>query len=109
MNKSSILKVKQKASKAVTGAETVITRFARFMGTESKSISGGLPSKSTMKKARKFANTFHGGGSKKLGKMLIGSAIILPMVLGTALKARAQSPTDVLNSCLLYTSPSPRD
>ena len=39
-----------------------------------------------MKKARKFANTFHGGGSKKLGKMLIGSAIILPMVLGTALK-----------------------
>ncbi len=98
MNKSSILKVKQKASQAVTGAETVITRFARFMGTESKSISGGLPSQSTMKKARKFANTFHGGGSKKLGKMLIGSAIILPMVLGTALKARAQSPTDVLNS-----------
>lgn len=98
MNKSSILKVKQKASKAVTGAETVITRFARFMGTESKSISGGLPSKSTMKKARKFANTFHGGGSKKLGKMLIGSAIILPMVLGTALKARSQSPTDILNT-----------
>ena len=98
MNKSSILKVKQKASKAVTGAETVITRFARFMGTESKSLSGGLPSKSTMKKARKFANTFHGGGSKKLGKMLIGSAIILPMVLGTALKARSQSPTDILNT-----------
>tara|TARA_B100000927_G_scaffold71623_1_gene56914 strand:- start:5803 stop:7551 length:1749 start_codon:yes stop_codon:yes gene_type:complete len=98
MNKSSILKVKQKASKAVTGAETVITRFARFMGTESKGLSGGLPSKSTMKKARKFANTFHGGGSKKLGKMLIGSAIILPMVLGTALKARSQSPTDILNS-----------
>ena len=51
-----------------------------------------------MKKARKFANTFHGGGSKKLGKMLIGSAIILPMVLGTALKARSQSPTDILNT-----------
>ena len=56
MSKASIATVKKKAQGAVDKAENVISRFSRFMGTTSKNITGDIPSQSTLKKARKFAD-----------------------------------------------------
>lgn len=98
MSKAAIATVKKKAQGAVDKAESVISRFSRFMGTTSKNITGDIPSQSTLKKARKFARTFQGGKSKKFGKLILGSALLLPVVLGGALsRAKASSSTDVLN------------
>ena len=98
MSKAAIATVKKKAQGAVDKAESVISRFSRFMGTTSKSITGDIPSQSTLKKARKFAKTFQGGKSKKFSKLILGSALLLPVVLGGALsRAKASSSTDVLN------------
>ena len=98
MSKAAIATVKKKAQGAVDKAESVISRFSRFMGTTSTSITGDIPGKSTLKKARKFAKNFNSGKSGGFSKALLGSALLLPVVLGGALsKAKAASPTDVLN------------
>ena len=97
MSKTSIASVRKKAQGSVDKAEGVISRFSRFMGTTSKSVAGDIPSDATIKKARKFAKNFQGGKSRKIGKLLLGSALILPVVLGGAMKARAASSTDILN------------
>ena len=98
MSKAAIATVKKKAQGAVDKAESVISRFSRFMGTTSTSITGDIPSKSTLKKARRFAKKFNSGKSGGFSKALLGSALLLPVVLGGALsKAKAASPTDVLN------------
>ena len=98
MSKAAIATVKKKAQGAVDKAESVISRFSRFMGTTSTSITGDIPGKSTLKKARKFAKKFNSGKSGGFSKALLGSALLLPVVLGGALsKAKAASPTDVLN------------
>ena len=98
MSKAAIATVKKKAQGAVDKAEGVISRFSRFMGTTSTSITGDIPSKSTLKKARRFAKKFNSGKSGGFSKALLGSALLLPVVLGGALsKAKAASPTDVLN------------
>ena len=98
MSKAAIATVKKKAQGAVDKAEGVISRFSRFMGTTSTSITGDIPSKSTLKKARRFAKKFNSGKSGGFSKALLGSALLLPVVLGGSLsKAKAASPTDVLN------------
>ena len=98
MSKAAIATVKKKAQGAVDKAEGVISRFSRFMGTTSTSITGDIPGKSTLKKARKFAKNFNSGKSGGFSKALLGSALLLPVVLGGSLsKAKAASTTDVLN------------
>ena len=98
MSKAAIATVKKKAQGSVDKAESVISRFARFMGSTSTSLTTDIPGKSTLKKARKFAKNFQGGKSGKLNKLLLGSALIAPVVLGGALgKAKAASSTDILN------------
>ena len=98
MSKAAIATVKKKAQGAVDKAESVISRFSRFMGTTSTSITGDIPGKSTLKKARKFAKNFNSGKSGGFSKALLGSALLLPVVLGGSLsKAKAASTTDVLN------------
>jgi hypothetical protein len=97
MNKSALSKVRKKAQSSVDNSESIISRFARFMGTTSKGITGDIPSPQKMNKARKFAKNFQGGKSGKVKKLLLGSALILPIVLGGAMKARAASSTDILN------------
>ena len=99
MSKAAIATVKKKAQGAVDKAESVISRFSRFMGTTSTSITSDIPGKSTLKKARKFARNFSSGKkSGGLSKALLGSALLLPVVLGGSLsKAKAASTTDVLN------------
>ena len=99
MSKAAIATVKKKAQGAVDKAESVISRFSRFMGTTSTSITSDIPGKSTLKKARKFAKNFSSGKkSGGLSKALLGSALLLPVVLGGSLsKAKAASTTDVLN------------
>ena len=98
MSKAAIATVKKKAQGAVDKAEGVISRFSRFMGTTSTSITGDIPSKSTLKKARRFAKKFNSGKSGGFSKALLGSALLLPVVLGGSLsKAKAASTTDVLN------------
>ena len=99
MSKASIATVKKKAQGAVDKAESVKSRFSRFMGTTSTSITSDIPGKSTLKKARKFARNFSSGKkSGGLSKALLGSALLLPVVLGGSLsKAKAASTTDVLN------------
>lgn len=98
MSKAAIATVKKKAQGAVDKAESVISRFSRFMGTTSTSITSDIPGKSTLKKARKFAKNFNSGKSGGFSKALLGSALLLPVVLGGSLsKAKAASTTDVLN------------
>ena len=98
MSKAAIATVKKKAQGAVDKAESVISRFSRFMGTTSTSITGDIPGKSTLKKARRFAKKFNSGKSGGFSKALLGSALLLPVVLGGSLsKAKAASTTDVLN------------
>ena len=97
MNKSALSKVRKKAQSSVDKSESVISRFARFMGMTSKGISDDIPSPQKMNKARRFAKNFQGGKSGKINKLLLGSALILPIVLGGAMKARAASSTDILN------------
>ena len=98
MSKAAIATVKKKAQGAVDKAESVISRFSRFMGTTSTSITGDIPGKSTLKKARKFAKNFNSGKSGGFSKALLGSALLLPVVLGGSLsRAKAASTTDVLN------------
>ena len=98
MSKAAIATVKKKAQGSVDKAESVISRFARFMGSTSTSLTTDIPGKSTLKKARRFAKNFQGGKSGKLNKLLLGSALIAPVVLGGALgKAKAASSTDILN------------
>ena len=97
MNKSALSKVRKKAQSSVDKSESVISRFARFMGTTSKGINSDIPSPQKMNKARRFAKNFQGGKSGKINKLLLGSALILPIVLGGAMKARAASSTDILN------------
>lgn len=99
MSKAAIATVKKKAQGAVDKAESVISRFSRFMGTTSTSITSDIPGKSTLKKARKFARNFSSGKkSGGLSKALLGSALLLPVVLGGSLsKAKAVSTTDILN------------
>ena len=98
MSKAAIATVKKKAQGAVDKAESVISRFSRFMGTTSTSITGDIPGRSTLKKARKFAKNFNSGKSGGFSKALLGSALLLPVVLGGSLsKAKAASTTDVLN------------
>ena len=99
MSKAAIATVRKKAQGSVDKAESVISRFARFMGTTSTSLTSDIPSKSTLKKARKFARNFSSGKkSGGLSKALLGSALLLPVVLGGSLsKAKAASTTDVLN------------
>ena len=82
MSKAAIATVKKKAQGAVDKAESVISRFSRFMGTTSTSITGDIPSKSTLKKARRFAKKFNSGKSGGFSKALLGSALLLPVVLG---------------------------
>jgi len=81
-NKSKITGIRQKAQKSVDKSESSIDRFSRFMGVISKGISKDIPSKKTLKKARLFAKNFGGGRSAKVNKMLLGGAIMLPLVLG---------------------------
>ena len=99
MSKASIATVKKKAQGSVDKAESVISRFARFMGTTSTSLTSDIPGRSTLKKARRFARNFSSGKkSGGLSKALLGSALLLPVVLGGSLsKAKAASTTDVLN------------
>lgn len=99
MSKAAIATVKKKAQGAVDKAESVISRFSRFMGTTSTSITSDIPGKSTLKKARRFAKKFNSGKSSGgLSKALLGSALLLPVVLGGSLsRAKAASTTDVLN------------
>tara|TARA_B100002019_G_scaffold168970_1_gene146078 strand:- start:1350 stop:3164 length:1815 start_codon:yes stop_codon:yes gene_type:complete len=92
-NNSKITGIRKKASASVDKAEGTIGRFARFMGTISKTKD--VPDKSKLKKARKFAKNFSGGRSSKVNKMLLGSALMLPMVLGTMM-AKNQSTEDIL-------------
>ena len=92
-NKSKITGIRKKAAAAVDRAEGTIGRFARFMGRVSKS--SDIPDKSKLKKARKFAKNFSGGRSSRVNKMLLGSALMLPMVLGTMM-AKNQSTEDIL-------------
>ena len=63
MSKAAIATVKKKAQGSVDKAESVISRFARFMGSTSTSLTTDIPGKSTLKKARKFAKNFQGGKS----------------------------------------------
>ena len=79
----------------MTEAEGTIGRFTRFMGVVSKS--GNVPDKSTLKKARKFAKNFGGKRSSRVSKLLLGSAVMLPMVLGSMM-AKNQSTEDILQN-----------
>tara|TARA_B100001113_G_scaffold273445_1_gene228090 strand:+ start:5360 stop:7123 length:1764 start_codon:yes stop_codon:yes gene_type:complete len=99
MSKAAIATVRKKAQGSVDKAESVISRFARFMGTTSTSLTSDIPGRSTLKKARRFARNFSSGKkSGGLSKALLGSALLLPVVLGGSLsKAKAASTTDVLN------------
>ena len=81
-NKSKITGIRQQAQKSVDKAESSINRFASFMGVLSKGITKDIPDKKTIKKARLFAKNFGGGRSSKVNKMLLGGAIMLPLVLG---------------------------
>ena len=81
-NKSKITGIRQKAQKSVDKSESSINRFARFMGVISKGISKDIPDKKTLKKAKLFAKNFGSGKSSKVNKMLLGGAIMLPLVLG---------------------------
>ena len=92
-NKSKITGIRKKAAAAVDKAEGTIGRFARFMGRVSKS--SDIPDKTKLKKARKFAKNFSGGRSSRVNKMLLGSALMLPMVLGTMM-AKNKSTDDIL-------------
>ena len=76
MNKSALSKVRKKAQSSVDKSESVISRFARFMGTTSKGINSDIPSPQKMNKARRFAKNFQGGKSGKINKLLLGSALI---------------------------------
>ena len=93
MANSKITGIRKKASAAIDRAEGTIGRFTRFMGVVSKS--GNVPDKSTLKKARKFAKNFGGKRSSRVSKLLLGSAVMLPMVLGTMM-AKNQSTEDIL-------------
>lgn len=81
-NKSKITGIRQQAQKSVDKSESSINRFASFMGVLSKGITKDIPDKKTIKKARLFAKNFGGGRSSKVNKMLLGGAIMLPLVLG---------------------------
>ena len=94
-NNSKITGIRKKASAAIDRAEGTIGRFTRFMGVVSKS--GNVPDKSTLKKARKFAKNFGGKRSSRVSKLLLGSAVMLPMVLGTMM-AKNQSTEDILQN-----------
>ena len=94
-NNSKITGIRKKASSAVDKAEGTIDRFARFMGAISKSKE--IPSQSTLKKARKFAKNFGSGRSSKVNKMLLGSALMLPLVLGSMM-AKNQSTEEILQN-----------
>jgi hypothetical protein len=94
-NNSKITGIRKKASSAVDKAEGTINRFARFMGAISKSKE--IPSQSTLKKARKFAKNFGSGRSSKVNKMLLGSALMLPLVLGSMM-AKNQSTEEILQN-----------
>ena len=98
MNKSSILQVKSQLTRSIGNSQDSISRFAQFMGKSGKRIDGRTPSQATMNKARKFARNFSSGGSGKLNKLLLGSAIILPFVLGSALKAKQVNANEILNN-----------
>ena len=95
MANSKITGIRKKASAAIDRAEGTIGRFTRFMGVVSKS--GNVPDKSTLKKARKFAKNFGGKRSSRVSKLLLGSAVMLPMVLGTMM-AKNQSTEDILQN-----------
>ena len=94
-NNSKITGIRKKASSAVDKAEGTINRFARFMGAVSKSKE--IPSQSTLKKARKFAKNFGSGRSSKVNKMLLGSALMLPLVLGSMM-AKNRSTEEILKN-----------
>ena len=94
-NNSKITGIRKKASAAVDRAEGTIGRFTRFMGVLSKSKN--TPDNSTLTKARKFAKNFGSGRSSRMNKMLLGSALMLPMVLGTMM-AKNQSTEDILQT-----------
>ncbi len=95
MTNSKITGIRKKASAAIDRAEGTIGRFTRFMGVVSKS--GNVPDKSTLKKAKKFAKNFGGKRSSRVSKLLLGSAVMLPMVLGTMM-AKNQSTEDILQN-----------
>ena len=82
MKKSKITGITQKAKNSVDKSESTINRFARFMGVMTKSVTKDSPNQQTLKKAGLFAKNFGGGRSSKVNKMLLGGALMLPLVLG---------------------------
>ncbi len=82
MKKSKITGITQKAKNSVDKSESSINRFARFMGVMTKSVTKDIPDQKTLKKAGLFAKNFGGGRSSKVNKMLLGGALMLPLVLG---------------------------
>ena len=85
MKKSKITGITQKAKNSVDKSESSINRFARFMGVMTKSVTKDIPDQKTLKKAGLFAKNFGGGRSSKVNKMLLGGALMLPLVLGQML------------------------
>ena len=82
MKKSKITGITKKAKNSVDKSESTINRFARFMGVMTKSVTKDIPNQQTLKKAGLFAKNFGGGRSSKVNKMLLGGALMLPLVLG---------------------------
>ena len=82
MKKSKITGITKKAKNSVDKSESTINRFARFMGVMTKSVTKDIPNQKTLKKAGLFAKNFGGGRSSKVNKMLLGGALMLPLVLG---------------------------
>ena len=55
------------------------------MGVMTKSVTKDIPDQKTLKKAGLFVKNFGGGRSSKVNKMLLGGALMLPLVLGQML------------------------
>ena len=97
MNKSLLNTIQKRARGAIDGSEMTINRFARFITGTNSSLVKGLPDKQKLKKARKFARNFGGGRSEKINKILLGSALMLPLIL-SGVMAKSQSTEDILQN-----------
>ena len=97
MNKSLLNTIQKRARGAIDGSEMTINRFARFITGTNSSLVKGLPDKQKLKKARKFARNFGGGRSEKINKILLGSALMLPLIM-SGVMAKSQSTEDILQT-----------
>ena len=97
MNKSLLNTIQKRARGAIDGSEMTINRFARFISGTNSNLVKGLPDKQKLKKARKFARNFGGGRSEKINKILLGSALMLPLIM-SGVMAKSQSTEDILQT-----------